>query len=81
MINPHGPETLPPLLKTAKADRATMMAEAESLPSMVLNSAAAANPVMPGGGYFTRLGGYMNLADALSVAEILMTHYQADTAA
>jgi sulfate adenylyltransferase len=81
MINPHGSETLLPLLVTDKAERATMLAEAESLPSMLLNSAAAANAVMLGGGYFTPLRGYMNLADALSVAEILMTHYQADTAA
>jgi sulfate adenylyltransferase len=36
---------------------------------MLLNSAAAANAVMLGGGYFTPLAGFMNLADALSVAE------------
>src|SRR5690606_3688039 len=47
--------------------------EVESLPSLLLNSAAAANAVMLGAGYFTPLNGYMNLADALSVAENLRT--------
>src|SRR5690606_20509469 len=47
--------------------------EAESLPSMMLSSAAAANAVMMGSGYFNPLTGYMNLADALSVAEHMKT--------
>jgi sulfate adenylyltransferase len=46
---------------------------AEELPSMLLCSAAAANAVMLGGGYFTPLKGYMNKADALSVAEKMRT--------
>lgn len=40
---------------------------------MVLSSAAAANAVMLGGAYFTPLSGYMNIADALSVAEKMHT--------
>ena len=43
------------------------------MPSLLLNSAAAANAVMMGAGYFNPLTGYMNLADALSVAETLHT--------
>ena len=49
------------------------MHEAESLPTLMLNSAAAANAVMLGAGYFNPLEGYMNLADSLSVAENLHT--------
>ncbi|NND48046.1 MAG: sulfate adenylyltransferase, partial [Woeseiaceae bacterium] len=73
MINPHGSETLTPLLVTNKAERDALTKEAESLPSLLLNSAAAANAVMLGGGYFTPLDGYMNLTDALSVAEYMQT--------
>ena len=73
MINPHGSETLKPLLVTNHAERDALAKEAESLPSLLLNSAAAANAVMLGGGYFTPLDGYMNLTDALSVAEHMQT--------
>lgn len=73
MIKPHGAEALQPLLVTDPAELRALSAEAESLPSMVLNSAAAANAVMLGGGYFTPLAGYMNLADAMSVAERMQT--------
>lgn len=73
MINPHGSETLKPLLVANKAERDALTKEAESLPSLTLNSAAAANAVMLGGGYFTPLDGYMNLTDALSVAESMQT--------
>ena len=73
MINPHGSETLKPLLVTDPAEREALMKEAESLPSLTLNSAAAANAVMLGGGYFTPLGGYMNLTDALSVVDDMQT--------
>ena len=73
MINPHGSETLTPLLVTDEAQRDALAKEAESLPSLLLNSAAAANAVMLGGGYFTPLDGYMNLTDALSVAEHMQT--------
>ena len=73
MINPHGSETLTPLLVTDERQRDALAKEAESLPSLLLNSAAAANAVMLGGGYFTPLDGYMNLTDALSVAEHMQT--------
>ncbi|MBT8109771.1 MAG: sulfate adenylyltransferase [Gammaproteobacteria bacterium] len=73
MINPHGSETLKPLLVAKRVEQDALTKEAESLPSLLLNSAAAANAVMLGGGYFTPLGGYMNLGDALSVAEHMQT--------
>ncbi|MDG2019128.1 MAG: sulfate adenylyltransferase [Porticoccaceae bacterium] len=72
MIKPHGSESLDP--RIVSADRAQqLLAEAESLPSLLLNSAAAANAVMLGAGYFNPLKGYMNLADALSVSTNLHT--------
>ena len=45
------------------------MEEAEKIPSVVVSSAAAANAVMLGGGYFNPLNAYMNLADVMAVAE------------
>ncbi|MES2489159.1 MAG: sulfate adenylyltransferase [Pseudomonadota bacterium] len=73
MIKPHGSDTLNPLYVADDAKRAALAKEAESLPSLLLNSAAAANAVMLGAGYFNPLTGYMNLADALSVAKDLKT--------
>ncbi|HUF74589.1 MAG TPA: sulfate adenylyltransferase [Gammaproteobacteria bacterium] len=73
MIKPHGAEALRPLLVDDPAELASLKQEAESLPSLILNSAAAANAVMLGGGYFTPLAGYMNLADALGVATGMRT--------
>jgi sulfate adenylyltransferase len=73
MIKPHGSDELNPLYVADDARRAALVAEAESLPSLLLNSAAAANAVMMAGGYFNPLTGYMNLADALSVAETMRT--------
>lgn len=73
MISPHGSDTLNPLYVADDAARAALLAEAETLPSLLLNSAAAANAVMMGAGYFNPLTGYMNLADALSVAESMRT--------
>ena len=73
MIKPHGSDELKPLFVADDAARAALLAEAEALPQLVLNSAAAANAVMLGAGYFTPLSGYMNLADTLSVAESLTT--------
>ena len=73
MIAPHGAESLNARLATDADRRDALLAEAESLPSLLLNSAAAANAVMLGGGYFTPLDGFMNLADTLSVAEHMKT--------
>lgn len=73
MITPHGSTELNPLFVYDTARHAALSKEAESLPSLLLNSAAAANAVMLGAGYFNPLTGYMNLADTLSVAEHLKT--------
>lgn len=73
MIKPHGAEKLMPLYVEDAAQRAVLLKEAESLPKLLVSSAAAANAVMLGGGYFTPLTGFMNLADSLKVATDLKT--------
>jgi sulfate adenylyltransferase len=73
MIKPHGSEKLKPLLVSDVEERRALLAEAEKLPSLLLNSAAAANAVMLGGGYFTPLKGFMDLSDALSIAKTMHT--------
>ncbi len=73
MIKPHGSDELNPLFVYNTEQRHALIAEAETLPSIVLNSAAAANAVMLGGGYFNPLSGFMNLADSLSVADTMHT--------
>jgi len=73
VIKPHGSDTLNPLFVYDTEKHHQLMHEAESLPTLMLNSAAAANAVMLGAGYFNPLEGYMNLADSLSVAENLHT--------
>jgi sulfate adenylyltransferase len=73
LIKPHGSDVLNPLLVEDPQLHQQLLTEAETLPSLLLNSAAAANAVMLGAGYFNPLTGYMNLADALSVAENLHT--------
>ncbi len=73
MIKPHGADVLKPLFVEDEAQRQALAAEAESLPSVLVSSATAANAVMLGGGYFTPLTGYMNKADAIRVAESMQT--------
>ena len=72
-IKPHGADTLRPLFVSDPTRRDALLREAQGLPSLTLTSAAAANAVMLAAGYFTPLSGYMNLADALSVADNLKT--------
>ena len=74
MIKPHGAESLTPLYISDPQQRTALEKEAQGLPSLLLNSAAAANAVMLGSGYFTPLRGFMNVAEALSVAETMKTH-------
>jgi len=73
MIKPHGSEKLNPLFVADDAKRAELLKEAESLPSITICSAAAGNAVMLGAGYFNPLTGFMNVADAMSVAEKMQT--------
>jgi sulfate adenylyltransferase len=73
VIKPHGSETLNPLYVMDAKERAALTNEAEKLPSIVVSSAAAANAVMMGAGYFNPLTGYMSLADAVKVANEMRT--------
>ncbi len=73
MIKPHGSDTLHPLYVMDDKMREDLANEAKGLPSIVVSSAAAANAVMLGGGYFNPLTGYMNLADSISVCEKMRT--------
>ena len=73
MIRPHGSDSLTALLVEDSARRAALEAQAVKLPQLIISSAAAANAVMLGAGYFTPLTGFMNKADALSVATDMHT--------
>ncbi len=69
MTNPVGSDSLTPLYVYDESTRNELIEQARQLPSVEVSSAAAANAVMLGGGYFTPLQGYMSLDDALSVAD------------
>jgi sulfate adenylyltransferase len=73
MIKPHGVVPLNPLFVADPVQNRKLQAEAESLPSLLLNSAAAANAVMLGAGYFSPLEGFMNVAEAMNVATGMRT--------
>ncbi len=73
LIKPHGSDELNPLFVYDTAENEALQKEAEGLASIVVSSASAANAVMMGAGYFNPLTGYMNKADALSVAADLKT--------
>jgi sulfate adenylyltransferase len=73
LIAPHGSTMLKPLHVADPAENARLAAEAERLPSVVVSSAAAANAVMLGGGYFNPLPGFMGRAESLSVAKDMTT--------
>jgi len=69
LISPHGAQQLNPLFVDNKDQRTELVKQAGSMPAVLVSSATAANAVMLGGGYFTPLDGFMNKADAVSVAE------------
>ncbi len=69
MISPHGSTELKPLYIEDATQRESLLKEAESLPSLLVSSLAATSAVMMGGGYFTPLTGFTNIADALSIAD------------
>ena len=73
LISPHGSDVLKPLYVSDSGARGKLLAKAQSLTAITVSSATAANAVMLGGGYFTPLTGYMNKADAISVAESMQT--------
>ncbi|WPL15532.1 Sulfate adenylyltransferase [Thiorhodovibrio winogradskyi] len=69
MIKPIGSDELNPRFVYDPDEHHRLAHEAESLPSVIVSSQTAGNAVMLGAGYFSPLEGFMNLADALSVAE------------
>ena len=71
MIKPHGSEKLNSLFISDPEHNSKLQEEASFLPSLVINSSAAANAVMLGAGYFNPLPGYMNLQETLSVSKTL----------
>ena len=73
MIAPHGSEKLNPLYVADDAQRAELIEEAQNLPSIIISSGAASSAVMLGSGYFNPLTGYMNIPEAISVAENMVT--------
>ena len=73
MIRPVGSDELKPLFVYDPDQHHELMREAEGLPALTISSQAAGNAVMMGGGYFSPLPGFMNVADALSVAETMRT--------
>jgi sulfate adenylyltransferase len=73
MIKPHGADVLKPLFVESQEQRTELERQATQLESVVLSSAGAANAVMLGAGYFTPLDGYMNKANAISVAKSMHT--------
>jgi len=73
MIKPVGADKLLPLYIYDDSERDRLNQVAAGLPSVIVSSAAAANAVMLGGGYFTPLQGYMNLQDAIGVAREMRT--------
>ena len=73
MIKPHGSIELNPIFVYDTAEKEALQKEAETLASITVSSASAANAVMMGAGYFNPLTGYMTKADALSVAKEMKT--------
>ena len=73
MIKPIGSDTLNPLFVEDVAQRDALIKEGDNLPAIVVSSSTAANAVMLACGYFNPLTGYMNLSDALSVAQTMQT--------
>ncbi|KOR31137.1 sulfate adenylyltransferase [Achromatium sp. WMS2] len=69
MIKPVGSDELKPLFLYDSEQHQQVAKEAKNLSSVIISSQAASNAVMMGGGYFTPLTGFMNVADALGVCE------------
>ncbi len=73
MIKPHGSDQLNPLYIADDGINAALVDAARAMPSLLMSSASAANAVMLGAGYFNPLSGFMDKADAFSVAENMHT--------
>ena len=73
MVGAYQSADLTPLFVFDAKQRDALTREAASIRSILADSPSAASAVMLGGGYFTPLTGFMNRADALSVAESMLT--------
>ncbi len=69
MIKPVGSDTLQPRFVYDPDKHHELMHESASLPSVVISSQSAGNAVMMGGGYFSPLKGFINVADAMGTCE------------
>ena len=67
LIVPHGSDTLKPLFVGDSSERNSLTEASKDMPKLLLNSAAAANAVMLGAGYFTPLNGFMCIKEIESV--------------
>jgi len=73
LIAPHGSDSLNPLFIEDSSQRDSLISKSKGMPQLLLNSAAAANVVMLGAGYFTPLSGFMDKKNAISVANDMLT--------
>ena len=73
LIAPHGSDSLNPLFIEDSSQRDSLVSKSKDMPQLLLNSAAAANVVMLGAGYFTPLSGFMDKKSAISVANDMLT--------
>ena len=73
LIAPHGSDSLKPLFIEDSSQRDALVSKSKGMPQLLLNSAAAANVVMLGAGYFTPLSGFMDKKNAISVANDMLT--------
>ena len=73
LIAPHGSDSLNPLFIEDSSQRDSLTSKSKDMPQLLLNSAAAANVVMLGAGYFTPLSGFMDKKSATSVANDMLT--------
>ena len=68
MIKPHGSNELMPKIVSTEEEKIALLDAAQSMKKITVNSAAAANLVMLGAGYFTPLDGFMEKKDVIAVA-------------
>ena len=73
LIAPHGSDSLNPLFIKDSSQRDSLISKSKGMSQLLLNSAAAANVVMLGAGYFTPLLGFMDKKNAISVANDMLT--------
>ena len=73
LIMPHGSNELNTLYIEDEMARSSMLSAAAEMRSLEISSAAAANAVMMGAGYFNPLTGFMNKEETLKVSTEMLT--------